>query len=294
MKKIIFLLIIFSNVPSLTKEGAPTNEEIVQIREGNLALPSSQQPGTLFGFGQNVVDKHDIQAFAYPFSQFGKHENFTDVIPLALYGIRNDLSILLEFPIAAHLSSDGHKSADFADFVIQLEYAPYIKETATKTDEISIVGSIIVPTGNDRKTPSTGYGSPSFFLGLTANHESAKWYCFMSYGAFLTTSHHNNTKAGNHFLYQGGFGRNIAYSSNRWILTAMLEFNGVYTQKSKSLGIIDNNSGGNIFMVGPSLWFSTQRFLLQIGVMPVVSQHHFGSQLKSSFLFGGGMGWKFN
>lgn len=293
MKKIIILFLML-HVSTQAKEGIATAEHIEQVKEGNLALPSSQQPGTLFGFGQNVVDKHDVQAFVYPFSQFGTKENFTEIIPLALYGIRNDLSILLEFPIAAHFSSDGCKSSDLADFVIQLEYAPYIHETRTSTDEFSIVGSIIVPTGNDRKTPSTGYGSPSFFLGMTVNHESTKWYWFMSYGAFLTTTHDHNTKAGNHFVYQGGFGRNIAYKSNGWILTALLEFNGIYTQKSKSKGIVDNNSGGNTFQMGPSLWFSTQRFLMQIGVTPVVSQHSFGCQFKSSFFFGCGMGWKFN
>ncbi len=38
------------------------------------------------------------------------------------------------------------------------------------------------------------------------------WYGFLSSGATLTTSHHGN-KIGNQYLYQGGFGKNIAYCS---------------------------------------------------------------------------------
>jgi len=39
-------------------------KEIQHIKEGNFALPTSQQPSPLFSFGQNILDKGDIQALA--------------------------------------------------------------------------------------------------------------------------------------------------------------------------------------------------------------------------------------
>jgi hypothetical protein len=276
------------------KEGDKEKDTVQQVKIGNLALPGSQQPGPLLGIGQNVIDKKDLQAFIYPGWFLGKQKNFTEIIPSILYGIRDDLSIFIELPLAQHFSLDGQHSSGAEDIIAQLEYAPYTYESTTATNAITIITSILFPTGKDKKNPPTGFGSPSFILGFTASHLATKWYCFTSYAALLTTKHNHNTKSGNEFIYQAGFGRNIAYRSDRWILTGILELNGIYTQKRKINGIVDQDSGGNVIMFGPSLWFSTQHFIAQVGVAPIVSQHLFGNQLKNSVFIACNFGWKFN
>jgi len=111
-------------------------------------------------------------------------------------------------------------------------------------------------------------GSPSFFLGTTFNRTYVDWFVFSSPGAVLTTAK-TGTKFGNSYLYQFGFGRNIA-DTNGWILAGMAEIDGDYTQRNRVRGIIDANSGGNVIYVTPSLWASTKKFIFQFGVgLPV-------------------------
>lgn len=109
----------------------------------------------------------------------------------------------------------------------------------------------------------------------------------------LTTTRRKN-KFGNQFLYQAGFGKNIAYESGKWLLLWMLEFDGLYVQKSKVNDVLDQNSGGNLIIIGPSLWFSTQHFILQAGIAPVVHERLFGVQSKNHVYISFNLGWKFN
>jgi len=292
LNKNIFLglIIIYGNLYSKEIE----LEKIEQLKIGNMALPGSQQPGSLFGFGQNIIAKNEIQSFVFPNFFLGKNKSFIEVIPSVLYGIRDDLSLFIQLPIAARFKSDGLRSSGLEDLILQLEYVFYASLTETRTHQLTLVTSLSLPTGSVNKHPTTGFGSPSFFLGITANHLSTEWYCFLSSGVLLTTRNHKNSKFGNQFFYQTGFGKNIAYISEKWLLTWMLEFTGTYTQKRKINGIINPNSGGNTILFGPSLWFSTQRFILQAGIAPVIVDHLFGVQTKNRVFIALNVGWKFN
>jgi len=287
VKKLLIIWIIIFPFYVITKEA----EEIAQIREGNFALPGSQQPGTLFGFGQNIVGKHDVFVFVYENSFFGPHKSTTEVIPSLLYGIRDDLSLFLSIPVAPRFRFGPVSFSGIEDMIIQLEYAPLIRETPTKTNQISLAASLYLPTGDERKF--TGFGSPSFFLGFIANHLSLKWYWYTSIGVLLPTKH-GNSKFGNRFFYQTGIGRNISYSPHKWILAWTFELNGLYRQKRTTNGMINPDSGGNTIYIGPTLWFSTQRFIAQGGIAPILSQHLFGSQFKDKLFIAFNFAWKFH
>ena len=290
LKKIFFLYCIITYCILRSHEG---KHEVEQPRVGNLALPCSQQPCPLLGFGQHIIDKHDTQIFVFPDFLLGRHKNFTEVAPYVAYGITDSLALYVELPIAAHFKSDGHCLSGPEDLITQVEYAFYTHKTATATDQATLVTSLLLPVGDDRKEPPTGLGSPSFFLGLTACHLSTEWYCYASPGVLLTTKHDNDTKAGNGFVYQAGFGKNIAYSPDKWILAWIIELIGTYTQKRRINGIVDQNSGGNVILLGPSIWFSTERLIVQAGIAPVVYEHLFGNQLKDNVFIAFNVGWKF-
>src|SRR5277367_1032047 len=104
-----FLLLMLLHKNIISKEGDP--EKIDQLKIGNLALPGSQQPGPLLGFGQNIIEKYDFQGFVFPDLLMGHHKNFTEIAPSLLYGIRDDLSIFIELPFAAHFKLDGQSSS---------------------------------------------------------------------------------------------------------------------------------------------------------------------------------------
>lgn len=53
----------------------------------------------------------------------------------------------------------------------------------------------------------------------------------------------------------------------------MVEFDGTYTEKDKVHGTTDPNSGGNIILLTPSIWLSSARWILQLGIsLPIMQQ----------------------
>lgn len=270
-------------------------KDLVQhVEQGNLTLPTSQQPGPLFGFGQNIVDQGDIQAFGIIAYMRGKNKQSVDVVPTVLYGVSDSFSLLCALPVAARLKENGYCSSGVEDLVLQGEYAFHNKDRQTYANQATLVANIMLPTGSSKKQPPTGFGSPTFFLGGTASHMSINWYVFASVGALLTTAHRQGTCFGKSLLYQSGFSRNIAYRERSWILNWLVELYGLFSAHDKIAGCINKNSGGNSFFIAPSLFFSTQRLWVQAGVAFPVAQHLFGVQNKMHSIVLFDASWKFN
>ena len=259
---------------------------------GNFALPPSQQPGPLVGFGQNIIEKGDVQLFVFPDQFKGKQKNFIEVAPSLLYAFSNKCSLFIEPSVAAKFKVGPFTSHGLEDLLIQLEGLIYSHETIDKVNGITLVANMTFPTGSAFKVPPTGFGAPSFFIGFTASHTQLDWYLFTAYAGIITTQR-KNTKFGNQFLYQWGLSKNIAYKADKWLFNWMVELDGIYRQRNKFRGVIDADSGGNIVLLGPSLWFSTQRLILQLGISAVVSEHLFGLQTKDSYFLAADVGWKF-
>lgn len=287
------VILSFLIIPIIAKESEKwVTPHIEQVHVGNFSLPTSQQPGPLLSFGQNIVDKGNVLAFVYPDKLKGKRKKFFEIIPSILYGITDKLSLFVEIPVAVKFQQEQFKSHGIEDVIVQLEGIVYVTETATTVNEITAVGNISLPTGSFFKQPPTGFGSPTFFLGTTLSRSKPDWYYFCSLGGIITTMYKQH-KTGNLFLYQFGVGRNIAYKTDGWILNWLVELDGIYAQHSKTNNIIDRNSGGNSIVLGPSLFFSTRRFLMQGGISAFIEQHQFGIQLKNDYLAAAYVGWKF-
>lgn len=267
------------------------NEE--QLKIGNFAVEGTMQVFPFLGFGENIIEQGDALIGVFPTWLVGEKQRFAEIIPSLLYGVRDDFSILWGFPTALSYKEEEHHSSGSADLFVQFEYAFYAKQKKTWTDELTIVASVFLPSGNECKVPATGLGSPNFFLGLTASHLSVEWYFYISGGGFFAPRYNNN-KNGNRFIYEFGFGKNIAYNPDKWTMMWLVEFAGTYAQKSSFNGVFDNNTGFNRIFFGPSIFLSTQRIILQAGIAPVIFQHLFGEQLKTSFFTGISLSYKFN
>ena len=266
-------------------------QEQVQVHVGNFALPASQQPGPLVGFGQNIIDKGDFQVFLYLDQLKGKHKNFSEAAPSILYGITDKFSLFVEQSVATTFQYGPFKSHGIEDLIAQLEGAIYERDALYSLAQVTLVGNIGFPTGSATKEPPTGFGAVSFFLGFTANYMKTDWYCFTAMAGVIPTSHHQ-TKFGKEFWYQFGLSKNIAYKADGWILNWMVELDGIYRQRNKFRGVVDLNSGGNFVLLGPSLWFSTRHFILQGGISAVISEHLFGVQFKDKYFAAFNIGWK--
>lgn len=251
---------------------------------GNFALPTSQQPGPLVGFGENIIDKNQVQLFVFADAFIGKNSYATDAIPSLLWGIRDDLSFFFNVPFALRDKDRGNHSSGIEDIFAQLEYAFLIKKHSHSVDQATLVANVTFPTGSSSKNPPTGFGSTSFFIGTTFNHTGIDWFFFTSPGAVLTTTTKHGTKFGDQILYQFGLGRNIP-SPTGWIFAWMVELDGLYAWKNKIKGHTDPDSGGNVIYITPSLWFSSKRLILQFGAGYPVVQHLFGHQSRKFLSF---------
>lgn len=284
---IFFSLSLSANDSEIKKD----DEEKKPLKLGNLSLKSSQQPGPLVGFGENIIDKGQTQFFLVADEYKRREGYFIDVIPSFLYGITDSLSVFFNVPEAIRYKEKNHRSSGLEDVFVQFEYAFYNATERCSTDQVTIVTNVTFPTGSVKKNPLTGFGSPSFFIGGTYNHTGIDWFYFGSLGAILTTSH-NNTKVADQCLYQIGFGRNIA-SPPGWIFAWMVEIDGLYASRNIIQGIVDPNSGGNVIYITPSLWISNEKIVIQLGVGGVLTQHLFGDQSKFTHQIVCNFGWSF-
>jgi hypothetical protein len=293
LNKIVALIFFsfFISCPSQSDSSGTTKPEDPS-KKGNFALPTSQQPGPLMGLGQNVIDKNQIQTFLFADDFIGVKKHAADLTPSLLYGITNDLSVFFQFPTAISFRDGMTRSSGFEDMSLQLEYAYINNKKSTYVDQATLIANVSLPTGSAKKQPNTGLGSPAFLLGGTFSRMYSDWFAFTSPGVILTTSHHR-TKFGNQFLYQAGFGRNILSITSEWILAWMIEATGQYTQKDKIMGVTEQNSGGNVIYVTPSLWISSRHIILQLGAGVAASQNLFGKQKKNKYLIVANLGWTF-
>lgn len=289
IQKIIVLLCLCFTIESYTKE----QDDADHLWEGNLSLSTSQQPGALVALGQNIVDKNDLLIFFDYERAKGSHKKSETVSPIFIYGINEISSLFLTIPISTNQRDNNLRSSGLNDVTVQYEYAYFVKNSLAYGIQGTVLANIGIPTGSFKKNPYTGAGSPSFLLGTTFSYLSVNWYAYGSGGATLTTSHHGN-KRGNEYLYQTGFGKNIAYRSKKWILTGIIEVNGTYQERDKFNCIIDENSGGNTLLIGPTLWFSTKKLIIIADISVPIIQHLFGKQNKTDYMFELTVGWKFN
>lgn len=260
---------------------------------GNFALPSAQQPGPLLSFGQNIIDKNQLQIFVDPNYLKEPNQHYLTVPFSALYGLSDQASILVTLPWAVDYVNKPYHSSGIGDINFQIEYAFYEKSTATYVDQFTLVNNLSLPTGSFNKKPSTGFGTASVFAGATFSRMSVDWLLFASPGVTWITKN-QNIQLGTEYFYQCGLGRNIHSVPGQYIFFLLGELDGTYLEKNKIDGHSYPNSGGNIIYATPSLWFSTKRWFFQLGLSLPVSQHWNGNQSETSYFASATTGWTFN
>ncbi len=296
----IFFVCWFISVDARQEGNRQKQDPVEQIKQGNFSLKASQQPGPLMSFGQNMVDKNDTQLFVIVDDLQGQNRQLVTVIPTVLHGLRDDFSLYIQLPIVAKFQENyGSIMRGVQDLLVQLEWAFYDKTTVDTTNQISLVGNMTVPTGSSpeldfRVGPRLfgSYGTPTFFIGFTANYFTPEWYPFVSAGVKLMTPN-DTIQYGHQYLYQWGLSKNICYRADRYIFNIMIEFDGTYRQKNMVRGVINQNSGGNQILFGPSLWYSTPHWNIQAGCSWYVYQQLYGVQNKDNYIVSVDVGYKF-
>lgn len=114
------LVILFLVVPVFC---SAKDEDPQQIRIGNLALPTSQQPGPLFSFGQNIIDARDAQIYGTVYDFDAQCASYITVVPSFLYGFTDSFSLFVTMPCAAQYKNQDSCSSGSGDGSVQFEYA---------------------------------------------------------------------------------------------------------------------------------------------------------------------------
>lgn len=264
--------------------GAPPNI-------GNFALPSPQQPGPLLSFGQTLIGKNYLQLSFDTYSPYPNGGAFNSLNTAFTYGISDSTALYFNYPIRADVQTRVHRTSPLRDVNLQLEHAFYVTGNTKYQEQATVLGAVTIPT-NDETTlhAPKGYGSPTFFWGATYNRTYVDWLGFVSPGIVVTTNS-DSIRLGSQFLYQAGIGRNILSVSGESMLFGLLEFNGQYTAQDHVFGRLRPNTGGNVITLTPSLWFSTQRLIAQVGVGFPIVQNLYGNQTKMNYFIVTSMSW---
>jgi hypothetical protein len=269
------------------------SEQDMPPEEGNFVLPHSQALRPLIAFGQNILPEGVLVTYLYVDDFWKSRGYFVDLFPAFVYGISDDLAMMLQIPVSPGLKIDQETSAGLEDIPLLFEYAYYEGQNSSWVDKATIVAGGTFPTGSISEEPETGNGAPGIFLGGTYYRTYVNWYGFISPGMLLTTSS-NKTKYGNTFFYQAGVGRNICDIGKEWIFSWITEMDGFYSEKNKINGVTNPNSGENVIYLTPSLRIRSSRFAFQVGMgVPIIQQLN-GNQPREVYYLGGAVSWSFH
>lgn len=297
---------IISTQPSLAQEPPAL---------GNFALSTSQQPGPFFSFGQNIVDQHQFIVSLNPNYSYSKTQQVGELIPSFLYGLTDNASLLVSTPMILHYKNGDQHLSGIADVGIDLEYAFYsytnarYSEQATlilaptlptgsseKTIRINDAGNLITPgriSGFSRKNAPAGYGTPTYFFGGTYSRSTVDWYGFAAPGLLMPTSR-DFICQGKQYMYNLGLGRSLKSIKDQYIVFGLLELNGQYSGKTLFRNDPLPNTGGSIIYATPSVWLSTPRLIIQLGLSLPVFQHWYGNQSNIGYYASSSITWTLN
>ena len=286
---LLIFLLFFSCYAEAKRQKNPDQHILPAI--GNFALPMGL-PAPLISFGQNVLNKNNTVINAFFDDLNGSNKYRTDIIPGINHGFTQNFTLGLSVPYALAKSNRNYSSG-FGNIYLQGEYAFYEKYDPNYFQEATLIGALGLPSDNRTKQPLIGNGGAlQFFLGSTFSQTYVDWYIFTSPGVVVNTTH-NNFKLGDDYFYQAGIGRNICYKVSEYIFSWLLEADGTYHSKDTINGILNPNTGGNIVYLTPSLSFSTQHLLLQLGAGYAVLQNLNGNQNNNHYLIASNVSWSF-
>lgn len=274
---------------------------------GNFALPTSQQPGPFFSFGQNIVDKKQLIVSFNPSYLYSQSQRITEGTPSLLYGITNTASLLVTLPYAISYKNGTQSVSGIGDLALDLEYAFYNHDNSKYSDQATLVFSPTFPVSNlktaskkqipserisgfSRKNAPSSFNAYSYFIGTTYSRSFVDWYGFAAPGV-LFIDKQNLIQQGAQYYYNVGIGHTLNSKEHKYIFSGLLELNGQYSDKTRLASHVVPNTGGSIIYATPSLWFSTPKLVVQAGVSLPIAQSWYGNQSNISYYASGIITW---
>ena len=250
---------------------------------GNFSLPPSQRPGAFFSYGSNIINPGQVQGRVTPNTLKARGQRYIGSSLYLLYGTSATTSLLFSLPITPSATVASHHFAGIGDMGLQGEYAFYKRASTYDTEQAAMLAGFSVPSG----ARGLSYQTSSYFLGATYNHMLVDWIWFAAPGVLLFGGNQNNRLKPCYF-YEAGVGRNISSQSGQHIFTWFLEVNGQSGQSNASV-IEKARSGqelipsGTLLYFSPSLWFSSQKWIIRAGLSLPIEQHWSNPRIRTDY-----------
>ena len=232
-------------------------------------------PETIFkgGFGLETEVEYDKSASE---REIGLHEEI-------IYGLRENLSLTGRIPFILEKKEDGATSSGLGDISLRGKFRFFKKDYLGAQNKAALIGGIKFPTGDEDKKPPVGTGSFDYLAGLTAGHESLKWYYFGTLRYWFNNKDGIKEK-GDLFLYDISFGlRPVLREYYEHDLVTLLEFSGEHRNRDKVDNLQDDDTGGDILYLGPTFLWSYRNWMIKGGVQLPIYQDLNGEQKKEDF-----------
>lgn len=238
---------------------------------GGSRLPYSAGPGPMFSFGQGIQPEGIITARFMPAWVATDFHTWLILHNHYYYGATERFTAILKIPIIPKWTSGGVKGQGLGNVILEEEVVVYQQLEPDYRFRITQVGQIVLPTNMGKVPTQDSLFASSFFLGVTISNATPKIYQYAALGAFIpTTRFHFNWGA--IVLYDFGFGYAII-NTDKVFFNVDVEFSGAYQQSSRTHGIPDYTTGGNIIWLGPTFRVSTKHSVIQAGWQYPCSTH---------------------
>lgn len=237
----------------------------------------------VFGLGPETIYKGGLGMETEVEYEEGGDERKAAVHYELLYGLREEVALTLKLPYLLEKKEGRETSSGFGDSVLRAKYQFYKKDSLGAQDKVTVLGGIKFPTGDEDKSPRLGTGSVDYLLGITAGHESRKWYYF---GAlrYWFNSEDGGRENGDVFLYDFALGlRPVKRKYREPDLVLLLELSGEHANKDEIDGVKNSNSGGDTIYLGPTFLWSYRNWMLKGGIQLPVLQDLNGRREEMDF-----------
>lgn len=276
---------------------------------GNFALAPAQQPIPFFSFGQNIVDKNQLSISYNPSYLYSRTQQIIQGTPSVLYGLTNSASVLITIPYALSYTNGHQNLAGMGDVAVDWEYAFFNHENSYYSEQATVIFSNTFPIGTakgnrqkdlsmrisgfSRKNAPSSLDAFSYFVGATYARTLTDWYGYIAPGA-LFIDKKNSIQLGTQYYYNLGIGHHINSVEQQYLVFGLVEISGQYSDKTQLASHTVPNTGGSIVYATPSLWFSTPKFGVQIGISLPLIQSWYGNQSNISYYASSILTWTIN
>lgn len=243
----------------------------------------------LFGLGPELIRKggYAIEG-AIEYERAGDEKEMeidTDI----MYGVNEKLAVSVTMPFFLNVeerdteTGDIKKSASLGKIETRAKYLIYKNYDYGKRDQAVLIGGVRWPTVSFDKDPFLENRAIDFILAIAIGREMLRNSYFGTL-AYVIKTRANGRKDGDEFtltLAAGFRPEPVSYYNLDWLF--FLEFDGVFTMKDKVNCMTDENSGGIVFYIGPTVFVSKKNILVKAGIQAPFIEKFNGCQNKHDY-----------